>query len=97
MAVAAQGVDVAVGPVALVPTNETMLRAGSVYVNVLPDTETAGCATRFVEASVRHGVTDVTLTPFNAKVWLVAEVLLLIAMKTIFDGDDVFVFLNALT
>lgn len=66
-------------------------------MKLLPETETADSATRLWLESVIHGVTDVTLRPFRLKVWLVAELLLFMATKTIFDGDELLVSLNALT
>jgi hypothetical protein len=66
-------------------------------VKLLPETATAESATRLLLESVIHGVTEVTLRPFRLKVWLVAELLLFMATKTILDGEVVLVSLNALT
>ena len=91
------GVLVAVIPPLFAPTKETTLCAGREYVKLLPETDTAACATRLVPEFVSHGVTEVAPRLFKLKVWLVAEVLLLIATITNFVGEEVLVSLKALT
>jgi len=63
----------------------------------LPDTATAAFCTKLLLLSVTQGVTELTLTPLMLKVWLVVELLLLMATKTMVWGEEVLVFLNALT
>ena len=63
----------------------------------LPDTATADFWTRLLLPSVTQGMTEVTLTPLRLKVWLVVEPLLLMATKTMVWGEEVLVFLKALT
>jgi hypothetical protein len=46
---------------------------------------------------VTQGVTEVTLTPLTVKVWLTDELLLLMATNTMVAGEEVLVFLKALT
>ncbi len=47
--------------------------------------------------SVTQGVTELTFTPLIEKVWLMEEPFPLMATKTIVWGEDVLVFLKALT
>lgn len=62
-----------------------------------PETATAGWATRLVLPLVTQGVTEVTLTPLIVKVWLTEELFPLMATNTMVWGEEVLVFLKALT
>ena len=43
--------------------------------------------------SVNHGTTEVTLSPLRLKVWLVVELLPLMATMTMVVGEELLVFL----
>jgi hypothetical protein len=62
-------------------------------VKELFETAMAPCWTRLLFPSVTQGTTDVTLRPVKLKVWLVAELLPLMATMTMVAGEEVLVFL----
>lgn len=59
----------------------------------MPETAIAACWTRLLLLSVTQGTTEVTLRPVRLKVWLVVELLPLIATMTMVVGEELLVFL----
>ena len=58
-------------------------------MKLFPETGTAAIWTRLLLLSVTQGTTEVTLTPVKLKVWLVVELLPLMATTTTVAGEEV--------
>jgi len=63
----------------------------------LPETATADCCARSLLPSVTQGTTEVAVRPFKLKVWLTAALFPLMATTTKVVGEELLVFLNAVT
>jgi hypothetical protein len=74
--VPANGVFVGDGPADIVPTKDMTLLAGRLNVKLFPDTATADCCTRLLDASVIHGTAEDVDIPLRLNVVLCAEELL---------------------
>jgi hypothetical protein len=66
-------------------------------VKLLPATPTAVCRTKLLLGSVTQGTTEVVVRPFSEKVWLTVELLPLMATITNVVGDELELFLYAVT
>jgi len=66
-------------------------------VKLFPETATAAFWTRSLLPSVTQGTTEVTLSPLRLKAWFVAALLALMATMTMVVGEELLVFLKAVT